>query len=262
MIPLYQVDAFTDTPFGGNPAAVCILEHPRDDGWMQAVAAEMNLSETAFLEPLGEEWRLRWFTPAQEVDLCGHATLASAHLLWESGRLVPEAEARFQTRSGLLVATRRERGIELVFPADGTTPVGELEMLEAIVGQRVVAAHRGREDRLVELESEEALRACRPDLARLKALPIRGLIVTAPGDGGGFDFLSRFFAPAAGIDEDPVTGSAHCTLATYWARKLGKTTMNAWQASDRGGRIGVRLEGTKVHLTGGAVTVSRGELLA
>lgn len=259
MIALYHVDTFTDRPFGGNPAAVCLLEEAREAGWMQAVAAEMNLPETAFVRPLAAGYDLRWFTPATEVDLCGHATLASAHVLWETGRLGRDAEARFHTRSGLLTARPAEAGIEMDFPADPVTPLDEAATLSALLGAAVVEARRGRADWLAELASEAAVRACRPDLARLRALPPRGLIVTARG-GGGYDFVSRFFAPGAGIDEDPVTGSAHCTLAGYWAERLGKTEMSAWQASARGGRLGVRLGGDRVHLAGRAVTMARGEL--
>lgn len=261
MPAIYQVDAFTDTPFHGNPAAVCLLEEEREAGWMQAVAAEMNLSETAFVRPLPEGFELRWFTPTTEVNLCGHATLAAAHVLWETARLAPDADAHFHTRSGLLTARRAADGIALDFPADPTSPLESTEAVEAIGDGPVIAAHRGREDWLVELASEEAVRACRPDLARLAALPARGLIVTAQGSGE-FDFVSRFFGPAAGIDEDPVTGSAHCTLADYWSERLGKTEMAARQISARGGNISVRLNGGRVALTGKAVIVLRGELLA
>ncbi len=261
MPAIYQVDAFTDTPFSGNPAAVCLLDEERDDRWMQAVAAEMNLSETAFVRPLPEGFELRWFTPTTEVNLCGHATLAAAHVLWETARLAPDAEAIFHTRSGRLTARRRAEGIELNFPADPTSPLESIEDLTATIGVPIVAACRGREDWLVELASEEAVRACRPDLTRLAALPARGLIVTARGSGD-VDFVSRFFAPAAGIDEDPVTGSAHCTLADYWSERLGKTEMAARQLSARGGNIGVRLNGERVALTGKAVIVLRGELEA
>lgn len=261
MPALFQVDAFTDTPFSGNPAAVCLLDEARNDGWMQAVAAEMNLSETAFVRPLPEDFELRWFTPTSEVNLCGHATLAAAHVLWETARLATVDDAIFHTRSGRLTARRNADGIELDFPADPTSPLESTEGLEAIVGSPVITACRGREDWLVELASEEAVRGCRPDLTRLAALPARGLIVTARGSGD-VDFVSRFFGPAAGIDEDPVTGSAHCTLAGYWSERLGKTEMTARQLSARGGHIGVRLDGKRVALTGKAVIVLRGELEA
>jgi len=261
MPDIYQVDAFTDTPFRGNPAAVCLLEEERTPEWMQAVAAEMNLSETAFVRVLEEGFDLRWFTPTTEVNLCGHATLATAHVLWEAGWLAPGSDALFQSRSGPLKARRTGDGIELDFPADPTTPLDGDGDLKAVLDRHVVGAHRGREDWLVELESERAVKECRPDLARLAALPIRCLIVTARGDES-FDFVSRVFAPAAGIDEDPVTGSAHCTLANYWTERLGKREMLAWQASPRGGQVKVRLEDDRVFLAGQAVTVLGGKLRA
>ncbi|HEX9803611.1 MAG TPA: PhzF family phenazine biosynthesis protein [Gammaproteobacteria bacterium] len=259
MPEIYQVDAFTEAPFHGNPAAVCLLDEERDSEWMQAVAMEMNLSETAFVRPRDNGFELRWFSPATEVNLCGHATLASAHVLWEAGLLSADAEAKFDTRSGRLIARRHAQEIELDFPADPTTPLEDDAALHAILGQPVVSLRRGREDWLVELDSEAAVRDCRPDLARIAALPARGLIITARGSGR-FDFVSRFFAPGIGVDEDPVTGAAHCTLAGYWAERLGKSAMVAWQASARGGRLGVRLAGDRVFLTGRAVTVMRGEL--
>lgn len=261
MPEIYHVDAFTEVPFHGNPAAVCLLDEERDSEWMQAVAMEMNLSETAFVRPLDDGFELRWFSPATEVNLCGHATLASAHVLWETGLLSADAEVRFDTRSGRLVARRGAQEIELDFPADPTTPLEDEADLQAILGRPVLELHRGREDWLVELDSEAAVRDCRPDLARIAVLPARGLIITARG-GGRFDFVSRFFAPGVGVDEDPVTGSAHCTLAGYWAERLGKSSMTARQASARGGSLGVRLEGDRVFLTGRAVTVIRGELTA
>jgi PhzF family phenazine biosynthesis protein len=261
MTTIYQVDAFCDTPFQGNPAAVCLLEDERKSSWMQSVAAEMNLSETAFVRPMVEGFELRWFTPCIEVDLCGHATLASAHVLWESGRLAPDQQARFHTRSGWLKAGRLAEGIELDFPADPTSPREDGEALEAVLGKPVVELHQGRDDWLVELASESEVRDCRPDMAGIAALPARCLIITARSSAP-FDFVSRVFGPGAGIDEDPVTGSAHCTLAGYWGERLGKAQMTAWQASARGGRLGVRLDGERVFLTGQAVTVLRGELLA
>ncbi len=259
MHDLYQIDAFTDTPFHGNPAAVCLLDYERDSDWMQALAAEMNLSETAFVRPLAAGFELRWFTPTIEVNLCGHATLASAHVLWETGRLATDSAAVFHTRSGELIARRRGSAIELDFPADPTTPMERLEALDDILGKPVVSLHRGREDWLVELDSEAAVRDCRPDMQAIAALPARGLIVTASGSEP-FDFVSRFFGPGAGIEEDPVTGSAHCTLAGYWGARLGKLSMKAWQASARGGEVGVRLAGERVALTGQAVIVFEGTL--
>lgn len=258
-IALFQVDAFTDAPFRGNPAAVCLLEAPAADAWMQRVAAEMNLSETAFLLREGDAWRLRWFTPCVEVDLCGHATLASAHVLFAGG----ERGARFLTRSGELRAARRGAWIELDFPAlpvrQATAPPG----LEEALGLAPVSFGRSRFDGVAELESEGAVRGLRPDFAALRALDLRGLIVTSRGAASsGYDFVSRCFFPAVGIDEDPVTGSAHCALAPYWAARLGHDEMTAYQASARGGVVRVRLAGERVFLRGRAVTVLEGELLA
>jgi len=259
MPPVYQVDAFTDTPFRGNSAAVCLLDDEREADWMQAVATEMNLAETAFVRPLPEGFELRWFTPTTEVNLCGHATLASAHVLWETGKLAGNSDARFHTRSGLLTARRHDNGIQLDFPADPVTVLEEDYDLDTILGRPVLAVYRGREDWLAELESDRDIRDCQPDLARIAALPARGLIITARGTEA-FDFVSRFFATGVGIDEDPVTGSAHCALAGYWSERLGKSEMNAWQASARGGQLEVRLNGERVYLTGKAVTVLCGEL--
>jgi predicted PhzF superfamily epimerase YddE/YHI9 len=256
-----QVDAFTAEPFRGNPAAVCILAEPREDAWLRAVAAEMNLSETAFLLREGDGFRLRWFTPIVEVDLCGHATLAAAHVLWEEDWLEAGEEARFHTRSGLLRAVRRGGEIELDFPAQrpvrAPPPPGLMEALG--VGGRWVG--RNAADYLVELESEEAVRSLRPDVPGLGRVAARGIIVTSRARGGDADFVSRFFAPAVGVDEDPVTGSAHCCLAPYWAERLGRNELVGYQASARGGTVRVRLDGDRVLLAGAAVTVLRGELL-
>ena len=192
--PLFTVDAFADKPFAGNPAAVCLLPGPADAAWMQRIAAEMNLSETAFVHPEGDAYRLRWFTPAVEVDLCGHATLASAHVLWEQGRLRPDQPARFQTRSGLLTAERRGGSIEMDFPATPAEPCAAPDGLAEALGAAPRFVGRSRFDYLVELESEAAVRAVKPDFARLVALPVRGVIVTAAPAAAGFDFVSRFFA--------------------------------------------------------------------
>ena len=259
---LLQVDAFTSEPFRGNPAAVCFLDRERDDAWMAKVASEMNLSETAFLLPRGDGWSLRWFTPAVEVKLCGHATLGSAHAMWEEGVLAPDQPARFHTRSGVLTATRNGDAIELDFPA---TPNEEIAppagLLYALGVTSALYVGRNEVDYLVELSSEEEVRGLRPNFAVLRQLPVRGVIVTSRATTEGYDFVSRFFAPGAGVDEDPVTGSAHCALTPYWSAKLGKTEMNAWQASARGGSVRVRLAGDRVKLAGRAVTVLRGELL-
>lgn len=257
---LLQIDAFTDKPFRGNPAAVCFLDRDRDDEWMQRVAAEMNLSETAFLLPADKGYSLRWFTPVVEVDLCGHATLASAHALWEEGTLAAEETARFHTRSGLLTARRVDDGwIELDFPAKPDQKIDPPPGLLEALGVRARYVGRNQFDYLVEVDSAETVRGLSPDHAILKKLSVRGVIVTARG-AGDYDFVSRFFAPGSGIDEDPVTGSAHCCLAPYWSRLLGKTDFNAYQASPRGGVLRVRLEGDRVKLAGRAVTVLCGNL--
>ena len=264
--PLYQVDAFTAEPFAGNPAAVCLLEDDADPGWMQRVAAEMNLSETAFLRPGAEAGRygLRWFTPTVEVGLCGHATLASAHVLFTEGLAEAGQGLRFDTASGALAARRDDDGaIWLDFPATPAEPVDPpAGLLEGLSGAAARWVGRGRFDYLVELEDEAAVRGLAPDVRRLEGLGPRGVIVTAAGDGsGGHDFVSRYFAPAAGIDEDPVTGSAHCTLGPFWAERLGRTELTGFQASARGGLVQVRPSGGRVLLGGQAVTVLRGQLV-
>jgi PhzF family phenazine biosynthesis protein len=260
--PIYVVDAFADRPFGGNPAAVCPLDRPADDGWMQHVAVEMNLSETAFLVPEAGGYRLRWFTPAVEVGLCGHATLASAHVLWETGRLPTPATARFHTRSGLLTAKRDGELIVLDFPAVPVERCDPPAGLEEALGTTPVGVGRNRMDVLVELQSESAVRGLRPDFGGLAAVPARGVIVTAASDDPEFDFVSRFFAPASGVPEDPVTGSAHCALGPFWAARFGRTDLVGRQVSKRGGRVRVVVRGDRVELGGRAVTVLRGELLA
>ena len=260
-VKIYQVDAFTDKPFRGNPAAVCILPEPRDEAWMQAVAREMNLSETAFLHRQEDGFRLRWFTPVVEVELCGHATLTSAHILWEIGVLAPEEQARFRTRSGLLTAERKGEEIELDFPATPDEPASAPPGLREALGVAPIYVGKSRYDYLIEVESEKQVRGLRPDFGKLKALSVRGVMVTSAATTPGYDFVSRFFAPGAGIDEDPVTGSAHCCLGPYWSRRLGKEELVAYQASARGGVVRVRVEGERVKLGGRAVTVLRGELV-
>jgi PhzF family phenazine biosynthesis protein len=259
-IPLFQVDVFSDKPFAGNPAAVCLLPTPRDEKWMQDVAREMNLSETAFLYPQGDGYNLRWFTPAVEVDLCGHATLASAHVLWEAGRLKPTEPVRFHTRSGLLTATHQGDWIELDFPATPAEPITAPAELARALGVAPRYVGQSRFDYLVEADSEETVRRLRPDLALLATLPIRGLIVTARSTSPPYDFVSRFFAPQSGVAEDPVTGSAHCCLGPFWQARLGKSEFLAYQASERGGVVRVRVGEGRVYLGGQAVTVLRGEL--
>jgi len=257
---MVQVDAFSARPFGGNPAAVCVLPEPRSDQWMADVAAENNLSETAFLLRQGDEFGLRWFTPAVEVDLCGHATLASAHVLWSEGYLDAAAEARFLTRSGLLTCVRRGDWIEMDFPAKLETPAEAPPQLAEALGAELRYVGRNQFDYLVEVADEAVLRSLRPQHHLLRELPVRGVIATA-GGSGEFDFVSRFFAPGSGVDEDPVTGSAHTALAPFWAKRLGKTEMTGYQASARGGVVKVRVAGPRVLLAGQAVTVLRGELL-
>jgi len=258
---IYTVDAFTNQTFAGNPAAVCILPAAAPEAWMRDIAREMNLSETAFLVPKDDGFNLRWFTPTVEVELCGHATLASAHILWETGTLKPDQQARFQTLSGLLTADRKGDWIELDFPAKSEEPASYWYSLAAALGVKPRYVGQSQFDYLVEVDSEQTVRALHPDFNLLKETKARGVIVTARAESGEFDFVSRFFAPGAGIDEDPVTGSAHCVLGPYWAKHLGKTDFLAYQASQRGGVIKVRLEGDRVKLCGRAVTVMRGELV-
>lgn len=260
-VSIVQVDAFTDKPFAGNPAAVCILPSARDEVWMQNVAREMNLSETAFLVREGDAFHLRWFTPAVEVALCGHATLASAHVLWECGHLKPGEQARFRTLSGLLTADQRGDWIEMDFPVKPEEPAEAPAGLSEALGTGLKYVGRNQFDYLVEVESDGVLRGLKPNFSLLSELPVRGVIVTARSAAAGFDFVSRFFAPGSGVNEDPVTGSAHCCLAAYWAKRLGKTEFVAYQASPRGGVVRVRLQGDRVILSGQAVTVLRGELL-
>lgn len=260
-LKIIQVDAFAERPFTGNPAAVCVLPEPREERWMQDVAREMNLSETAFLHPNDDGWKLRWFTPTTEVDLCGHATLASAHVLWQEGHLPADEIARFHTRSGLLTARRDGDWIELDFPG---TPAARAEVpldLPRALGVPHTYVGRSRFDLLVEVESEAVVRALRPDITALRAVPARGVIVTARADSPDVDFVSRFFAPRAGVDEDPVTGSAHCCLAPHWRDRLGKDEMIGFQASARGGFVRVRVADDRVRLAGKAVTVLRSTLV-
>lgn len=260
-LPIVQVDAFTNRPFAGNPAAVCVLPAPRDERWMQDVAREMNLSETAFLEREDDGYRLRWFTPAAEVALCGHATLASAHVLWEDGHLPRGRQARFHTKSGLLTADAKGDWIELDFPATPAAPTPPPDGLADALGATPRWVGRSRFDYLLEVESEEVVRMLRPDFSALERVAARGIMVTSRAATAGYDFVSRFFAPQSGVNEDPVTGSAHCALAPFWSERLKRTEMVAYQASPRGGVVRVRLAGDRVVLGGQAVTVLRGELI-
>jgi PhzF family phenazine biosynthesis protein len=262
-IPIVTVDAFTNQLFAGNPAAVCMLPEPRPDEWLRHVAREMNLPATAFLVRRDGEFDLRWLTPSVEIDLCGHATLASAHVLWEEGHLPRGTQARFHTRSGLLTAERRGEWIELDFPVQRGVPAEPLPSLLSGLGiTAATAVMKNRLDYLVEVESEAELRAVKPNHTLLRQIPVRGVIVTARSDSPSFDFMSRFFAPASGIDEDPVTGSAHTALGPYWGAKLGKSEMTAYQASARGGIVRLRLAGDRIVLGGQAVTVTRATLVA
>jgi len=260
-LSIIQADAFTNKPFAGNPAAVCVLPAPRDDAWMQKVAVEMNLSETAFLVREGDRFHLRWFTPAVEVSLCGHATLASAHVLWECGHLKPGEQARFRTLSGILTADQRGDWIEMDFPVKADEPAEAPPHLSEALGTELKYVGKNNLDYIAEVESEAVVRGLKPNHTLLSELGVRGVIVTARAETGDFDFVSRFFAPGSGINEDPVTGSAHCCLGPFWAKRLGKTEFLAYQASARGGVVHVRLEGDRVILGGQAVTVLRGELV-
>ncbi len=258
---IFHVDAFTDTPFAGNPAGVCILSEPCDELWMQKVAQEMNLPETAFLHKQKDGFNLRWFTPAVEVDLCGHATLASAHVLWYEGYLEPDQQARFYTRSGLLTAERRGAWIELDFPAEPeeqTTPPPDLAKALGVTPKYV---GKNRFDYLVEVDSEEIVRNLKPNFTLLGEIPARGVIVTSVASTQGYDFVSRFFAPGVGVNEDHVTGSAHCCLGPFWKNRVNKSEFVAYQASARGGMVLICVSGKRVYLSGKAVIVSRGELV-
>lgn len=267
--PIAIIDAFTATPFSGNPAAVCLLPVSANpcDGWMQSVAAEMNLSETAFLHKNKEgEWQLRWFTPTTEVDLCGHATLAAAHALWNiHHETLPTLS--FSTRSGLLTATKTTTGISLSFPVTTVTkytnPIFINDLTKTLgITTTALPIWQAGDDLLVEFDHFSAVESLHLQQALLITIPCRGLIVTAAGGRNEVDFTSRFFAPNAGIPEDPVTGSAHCALAHYWSTRLNKTAMRAYQASARGGYINIELKNNRVFLQGQATTVLKGALCA
>jgi len=258
---LFQVDAFTENAFAGNPAAVCLLGGPAGARWMQSVASEMNLSETAFLEPRPAGYGLRWFTPVAEVGLCGHATLASAHVLYETGLSAPADRVNFETVSGPLAARREDGLLVLDFPARPAAPAPPAPGLLAALGVTSPAwTGQAKDDLMVVLDREDQVTALRPDITGLAVLGTRGVIVTAPASRPGADFVSRFFAPGVGIAEDPVTGSAHCTLGPYWAERIGRNDLTGYQASARGGTVTVRVEGERVLLVGRAVTVFSGEL--
>jgi len=258
--PIFQVDAFTGQMFRGNPAAVCILEEPREDSWMLSLAQEMNLSETAFITPCEKGYNLRWFTPVVEVDLCGHATLASAHILWEEGILKAEQVANFFTKSGPITARRTGDWIEMDFPEQAATKTVAPDGLASALGVTVDEVHYNGVDYLVPLDAAKTIRALEPDFQELKKINTRGVIVTSLADTAEYDFISRFFAPRVGISEDPVTGSAHCCLGPYWSERLGKKNLVGFQASSRGGVVRVTIENNKVVLGGQAVTCLRGQL--
>ncbi len=257
---LFQVDAFSSRPFGGNPAAVCVLEEPRSYIWMQRMAEEMNLSETAFLCKEADGYNLRWFTPTVEIELCGHATLASAHVLWEQEYLDKDKEIHFSTLSGWLHARQSQSWIELDFPAEPAAETAVPKELAKALDVPITWVGQNRFDYVVEVDSETSLRALIPNYNLLKQLPIRGVSVTAPSASSEFDFVSRFFAPAVGINEDPVTGSAHCSLGPYWAQKLGKSELVGYQASRRGGIIRVTVDQNRIGIAGQAVTIFRAEI--
>ena len=254
-IPLYQVDAFTDQLFKGNPAGVCLLPAEKSDEWMKDLAAEMNLSETAFLLKNGEDFDLRWFTPSTEIELCGHATLASAHILWQEGIVPVEQAIRFHTHSGLLTASCQGDWIELNFPARRYTPVTEIEGITNAVGMVPDEVYQSASNLLYVYSDENSVRNMTPDFTALARFDYHGLIVTAPVATSPYDFVSRVFAPAIGINEDPVTGSSHCTLAPYWQERLHKDHFIAYQASKRGGVLKLRISGERVYISGQAVTV-------
>ncbi|MCG8368838.1 MAG: PhzF family phenazine biosynthesis protein [Pseudanabaenales cyanobacterium] len=261
-LSIIQVDAFTDKPFAGNPAAVCVLPAPADEHWMQAIAMEMNLSETAFLYPLEDGFSLRWFTPTVEVPLCGHATLASAHVLWSEGHLSADADARFHTKSGLLIGQKQGDWIQLDFPINHSELMSSHPELSQALGVPLKTVMKNSLGYLVEVDSEDLVRRMKPNFSQLRALSLAAVIVTSLADQDSpFDFVSRFFGPGFGIDEDPVTGAAHCCLAPFWRDRLGKDDFSAYQASARGGVLRVRHQGDRVYISGQAVTVMRGDLV-
>ena len=261
-LPVLQIDAFADKPFTGNPAAVCLPDTEPPADWMQRVATEMNLSETAFVWPSGDGFGLRWFTPVDEVDLCGHATLASAHALWETRRLNNDKPAIFQTRSGTLTARQNNQLIEMDFPAEPAVECAPPDDLAKPLGSEILWCGQNRMDILVQIANEQAIRNLAPDLSCLARLGTRGVIVTAISENGPADFVSRFFCPSLGIDEDPVTGSAHCCLAPFWAERIGCNELVGFQASRRGGFVRCTLAGDRVLLGGQAVTILSGEMVA
>lgn len=261
-VPIYHIDAFTNVPFGGNPAGVCLLDEKADPVWMQQIAKEMNLSETAFLHREDEYYSLRWFTPVTEVELCGHATLAAAHVLWLRGDVNETEEIRFHTLSGTLTARKVEDWIELNFPVAKLEAADLTDRYLVALGISPDVIMHSDEKILIEVADETIVRKMKPDFSALLKLPGRGIIVTAVSETPGIDFVSRYFAPWVGINEDPVTGSAHCMLAPYWQKKLAKNYLTAYQASTRGGILKLRLSGERVYISGQAVTVMQGTVSA
>ncbi|MEH6444287.1 MAG: PhzF family phenazine biosynthesis isomerase [Oceanospirillaceae bacterium] len=262
-LPLYQVNAFSEQSFDGNPAAICILDEAKSTQWMQSVAAQMNLSETAFLESKSDRYSLRWFTPTKEVDMCGHATLASAHCLWEQGYVDESESILFDTIGGELTASLRQGLIELNFPSNCATAVDKPEELVALLGIEPIFCGKFGEKYLFEVQTSQELLALNPDFGALKLLPERGVAITCKADQGSeYDFLSRYFAPWVGINEDPVNGSSHCALAPYWAARIEDRALVAYQASQRGGKLIVKVAGDRVKISGTARTILIGQLLA
>jgi PhzF family phenazine biosynthesis protein len=259
--PLYLVDAFADAPFSGNPAGVCLLDEPADESWMQAIAMEVNQAETAFIWPIEGGYSLKWFTPTVEINLCGHATLASAHIMWENGLLHPAQEAKFSTLSGWLTCSKTASAIEMDFPAEPAAPAEAPDALLSALGARVQSVYLSRLHYLVELADSTEVQSLSPDIAEIAQVPTRGVIVTAASSRDDCDFVSRYFAPRAGVPEDSVTGSAHCTLGPYWCERFGKPNLRGYQASRRGGYVDVHVRGERVTLKGRAHTTMRGELL-
>ncbi len=258
---LFQVNAFSDQAFNGNPAAVCLLDTAKPDSWMQSVAAQMNLSETAFLTPLGNAFSLRWFTPLKEVDMCGHATLASAHILWQQGIADKQDTIHFDTLSGELTATLQNDCIELDFPRLSLKPIETPRELIEILGITPTFSAMFGEKHLFEIEDQQQLEQLTPDFSALKSIPARGVSITCKSRDSKYDFVSRYFAPWVGINEDPANGSSHCALTPYWANHFGKNELTAYQASERGGELTLRLAGDRVKISGKAITVLKAELL-
>jgi len=262
---LYHVDAFTEVPFKGNPAAVCIIEDDHSDQWMLQVAAEMNLSETAFIRKQPDGYGLKWFTPKKEVSLCGHATLATAHILWEEGLINPAEGIELQTLSGKLTANRNGKVIILDFPSRKVSPTGNNNSINQSIGDDPIFTNKFITENgtiyLLEYGDEEIVRGLHPNFNELLKTDARSVIVTSRSNSNEYDFISRYFAPAVGINEDPVTGSSHCCLAPYWAEKLGKVVLTGYQASLRGGFVQCKHMGNRVQIGGKAVTISKGELI-